>query len=155
MRCVQVRPSGLAPGGPGQASIEMPFRGVRKKERQPRKCRVPFLHLIHCLDRRHVIAGEKARLKLSYPVETLKEGTGGVTCNALLEGALSEGTIVERPEPGGFPAQGPSERNWRGKAVEEESVPPHELQSVLGLTLELVERTAQCQKSGAESASGD
>src|SRR6516165_4907818 len=155
MRCVQVRPYGLAPGGAGQASIEMPFRSVHGKQRQPRGCRVPFLHFIHCLDRRHVIGGEKARLKLSYPVETLQEGAGSLTSNALLEGALCETTIVEGAELGGFPAQGPSERNWREKAVEEESVPPHELQPILGFALELVERTAQCQKSGAESARGD
>src|SRR5215469_8458835 len=155
MRCVRVRPHGLAPGGAGQASIEMPFRGLHGKERQPRGCRVPFLHLIRCLDRRHVIAGEEARLKLSYPVETLQEGARGLTRNALLEGALCETTIVEGAELRGSPAQGPGERDWRGKAVEEEPAPPQELQSVLGFALELVERTAQCQKSGAETARGD
>src|SRR5262249_29773713 len=155
MRCVRVRPHGRAPGGAGQASIEMPFRGLRRKERQPRGCRVAFLHLVHCLDRRHVIAGEEARLKLSDPVETLQKGARGLTRNALLEGALCETIIVEGAELRGFSAEGPGERDWGGKAVEEEPVPPHELQSVLGFALELVERTAQCQKSGAETPRGD
>src|SRR5262249_8811235 len=41
------------------------------------------------------------------------------------------------------------------KSVEEESVPLHELQCVLGFALELVERMAQCKKNGTETAGGE
>ncbi len=56
------------------------------------------------VDRRRVVAGEEARLELSNPVVAFQEGVGGLTCHALLEGALRESTIVERAELRGLSA---------------------------------------------------
>src|SRR5262245_55830818 len=75
--------------------------------------------------------------------------------DALLEGALRESTIVEAAELRGSSAQGPGERDWRGKSVEKESVPLHELQCVLGFALELIEWIPQGKKNGAETAGGE
>src|SRR5262249_14659162 len=75
--------------------------------------------------------------------------------DALLEGALRESTIVEAAELRRSSRQGPGERDWRGKSVEDESVPLHELQCVLGFALELVEWMAQGKKNGAETAGGE
>src|SRR5262249_55417488 len=97
----------------------------------------------------------EARLKLSDPIVAFQEGARGLTRDALLEGALRESTIVERAERRGPPAQGPGERDWRGKSVEEEAEPLHEFQCVLGFALELVERMAQCKETRAETAGGE
>jgi hypothetical protein len=75
--------------------------------------------------------------------------------NAFLEGALCESAIVEGAERRGSSAQGPGERDWCGKSIEEKSVPLHELQCVLGFALELVEWMAQCKKNGTETAGGE
>src|SRR5215471_1742731 len=152
---VGVGTQGLAPCGAAQASIEMAFRLLQWEGRQRWRGRVPCLHLFRCLERRSVVAGEEARLELSDPVETFQEDARGLTCDALLEGALRESTIVEGAELRGSSAQGPGERDWRGKSVEEESVSLHEFQCVLGFGLELVEWVAQCKKNSAETAGGE
>ena len=64
-------------------------------------------------------------------------------------------TIVEGAELRGPSAQRPDERERRGNSVEEESEPPHELQCLLGLTLDLIEWMAQRKKNGAEAAAGE
>ena len=71
---------------------------------------------------------------------------------ALLEGALGEPTIVESSELHSPSTQRPDEREQYGNSVEEETEPPYELQSVLGLTLDLIEWMAQGKKNGIESA---
>src|SRR6516225_2692918 len=152
---VRVGADRLASCGAGQASIEMAFRLLQGKERQRRGCRVPCLHLFRCLDRRHVVAREKARLEFSDPVVTFQENARGLTRDALLERALRKSSIVEGAELGGSSAQVPDEREWRGKSVEEESEPLHELQCVLGFAFELVEWMAQCKKNGTETAGGE
>src|SRR6516165_12337030 len=152
---VRVGTHRLAPGGTRQRGIEVIFRLLQGKERQPWGRRVPCLRLIHCVDRRNVIAGEEARLELSDPVVTLQEGARGLTRAALLEGALCELTTVEGAEFRRLSEQGPGERDWRGKSIEEESVPLHELQCVLGFALELVEWMALGKKNGAETAGGE
>src|SRR5215470_7187658 len=152
---VRVGARGLAPCSARQRCIEVIFRLLQGKEGQRRGCRVPCLHLIHCLDRRHIVAGEEARLELSDPVVTFQEGARGLTRDALFEGALHESTIVEGAELRGSSAQGPGERDWRGKSVEEESVPLHEFQRVPGFALKLVEWMAQGKKNGAETAGGE
>src|SRR5262249_8777686 len=146
---------GRAPCGAAQASIEMAFRLLQWEERQRRRGRVPRLHFIRCLECRSVVAGEEARLELSDPVETFQEGARGLPGDPLFEGALSEPTIVEGAQLHGSSAQGPGERDWRGKSVKEESVSLHKLQRVLGFALELVEWMAQGKKNGAESAGGE
>src|SRR5215831_17813133 len=133
----------------------MAFRLLGGKERQRRGRRVPCLRFFGGLDRRRVVAGEEARLELADPVVTFQEGARGLTRDALLERALGEATIIEGAELRGSAAQGPGERDRRGKSVEEESEPLHELQCVLGFALELVERMAQCKKNGAETAGGE
>src|SRR5262249_18633516 len=152
---VRIGTHGLAPCGAAQAGIEMAFRLLQWEERQRRRGRVPCLHFFRCLERRSVVAGEKARLELSDPVETFQVGARGLTRDAFLEGALCESAIVEGAERRGSSAQGPGERDWRGKSIEEESVPLHELQCVLGFALELVEWMAQCKKNGTETAGGE
>src|SRR6516225_8667005 len=154
MHGVRVGSHGLAPCGARQASIEVPFRALRGKERQRRRCRVPCLHLFSGLDRRHVVAREEARLEFSDPVETFQEDTSGLTRDALLEGALREFSVIKGTEFLGSSAEGPGERERRGNSVEEEPEPPHELESVLGLTFELVEWMTQGKKNGTESAEG-
>ena len=69
--------------------------------------------------------------------------------------ASARSTIVEGAELRGFSAQGPGERDRRGKSVEEEPVPLNELQCILGFALELVEWMAQCKKNSAETARGE
>src|SRR5262249_13631750 len=145
----------LAPGGTRQRGIEVIFRLLQGKERQPWGRRVPCLRLIHCVDRRYVIASEEARLELSDPVETLQHGARGLTRATLFEGAPCESTIVERAEPRGSSTQRPGERDWRRKSVEEETVPLHELQCILGFALELVEWMAQGKENGTETAGGE
>src|SRR5262245_15000726 len=152
---VRVGTHGLAQRGAAQAGIQMAFRLLQGKERQRRGHRVPCLQLFRCLERRNVIAGEEARLELSDPVVAFQKGARGLTRDALLEGALGESAIVEGAELRGSSAQGPGERDGRGKSVEEESVPLHELQCVLGFALELVEWMARCKKNGAETAGGE
>src|SRR5262245_60845870 len=152
---VRVGTHGLAPCGAAQAGIEMAFRLLQWEERQRRRSRVPCLHLFRCLERRSVVSGEKARLQLSDPVETFQVGARGLLRDAFLEGALRESAIVEGAERRGSSAQGPGERDWRGKSIEEEAVPLHELQCVLGFALELVEWMAQCKKNGTETAGAE
>src|SRR5262249_14082306 len=152
---VRIGTHGLAPCGAAQAGIEMAFRLLEWEEQQSWGSRVPCLRLFSCLERRNVVAREEARLELSDPVETFQVGARGLTRDALLEGALRESAIVEGAELRGSCAQGSGERDWRGKSVEEESVPLHELQCVLGFALELVEWMAQCKKNGAETAGGE
>src|SRR5262249_47619034 len=152
---VRVGAHGLAPCGAAQASIEMAFSLLQWEQRQRRRDRVPFLHLFGCLERRRVVAGEEAHLELADPVETFQEGARGLTRDALLERVLRESAIVEGAELRGSAAQGPSERDRRGKSVEEESVPFHELQCVLGFVLELMEWMAHGKKNGAETAGGE
>jgi hypothetical protein len=77
-----------------------------------------------------------------------------LTRDAVLEGALREFTIVEGTELRDFPAQGPGKRDGRGKSVEEESVPLHERQCVLGFALELVEWMARRKKDATETTRG-
>src|SRR5262249_59030207 len=72
----------------------------------------------------------------------------------LLERALREPIIVEGAKFLGPPAQHPDERERRGNSVEKESEPLRELRHVLGLTLDLIERMAQREENGAESAAG-
>src|SRR5262249_28755214 len=144
----------IAPRGVRQASVEMPFRALCGKERQRRRCRVPCLHLFSGLDRRHIVAREKACLKLADPVETLQEDASGLTRDPLLERALRKFSIVEGTEFRGSSAQAPDERERCRKSVEEETVSLDKLQSVLGFPLELVEWIAQGKKNGTESAEG-
>src|SRR5262249_109327 len=89
------------------------------------------------------------------PIETLQHGARGLTRAAVLEGALRESTIVERTKIGGSSTQGPGERDWRRKSVEEETVPLDELPCVFGFTLKLVEWMAQGKKNGTETAGGE
>src|SRR5262245_11888919 len=143
---------GLAPCGAAQTGIEMAFCLFQGKERQRRRRRVPSLHPFHCFEGRDVVAGEKTRLELSDPVVAFQKGARRLTRDALLEGALCECTIIEASELRGCSAQGPGERDWRGKSVQEESVPLQEIQCVLGFALELVEWMAQCDENGTETA---
>src|SRR5262249_30832634 len=152
---VRVGTHGLAPCGAAQTSIEMALRLLQREERQSWGSRVPCLRLFSCLKRRNVVAREEARLELSDPVETFQVGARGLMRDALFEGALRESTIVEGAELRGSSAQGPGERDWRGKSVEEESVPLHELECVLGFALELFEWMALGKKNGAETAGGE
>src|SRR5262249_45348280 len=57
-------------------------------------------------------------------------------------------------ESRGPSAQRPHERQGRGNSVEKESEPPHVLKSLLGLTLDLIERVACSKKNGIETAGG-
>src|SRR5262245_1121578 len=123
---VWVGAQGHASGRAAQPRIKMEFGLLQGKERQRRGCCVPFFHLIRCLERGKVVAGEEARLELSNPVITLQEGAGGLARDAILEGALREFTIVEGAELRSSSAQGPGERDRRGKSVEEKSVPLNE-----------------------------
>src|SRR5262249_47090513 len=145
---IRVRADRLAPCGASQRGIEVILLLLQHEERQRRGRCVPCLHLAGGVDRRRVIAGEEARLELSEPVVTFQESWGWLTCRALLEGALGEPTIVERTELRGPSTQHPGERERRGNSVEEESEPPHERQSVLGLALELIEWMAQGKMNG-------
>src|SRR5262245_50113561 len=151
---VRLGAQGFAQGGAAQARIKMGFGLLKGKERQRRGCRVPFFHLIHGLDRRCVVGGEEARLELSDPVIAFQESARGLTRDTLLERALRESTIVEGAELRGSSAQGPRERNRRGKSVEEEPVPLHEFQCILGFKLELVEWVTKRKKDSAETAGG-
>src|SRR5262245_23090718 len=155
MLLVGIGAFGLAPRGARQASIEMAFRLLQGEKRQRRGLRVPCLHLFGCLDRRRVVAGEEARLKLADPVVTFQEGARGLPRDAFLERELRKLTSVEGAELRGSSAQGAGERDWRGKPVEEKSEPLDELQCALGFPLELVEWMAQCKKNGAETARGE
>src|SRR6516165_3931055 len=146
---------GLAPSGASQRGIEVILLLLQHEERQRRGGRVPCLHLVGGMDRRHVIAGEEARLELSSPVVAFQEGEGGMTRCTLLEGALGEPTIVEAAEFRGPSTQHPHECERRGKSVEEESELLHELQSVLGLALDLIEWMARGKKNGIETARGN
>src|SRR5262245_16918502 len=152
---VRVRAHGLAPCGTAQAGIEMAFHLLHGNEGQSRGGRVPCLHLFRGLECRSVIAGKEARLELSDPVVTFQKGTRGLTRDALLEGALREATTVEGAELRGSSLQCAGERDWRGKSVEEESIPLHELQCVLRFALKLVERMSQCDQNGTETARGE
>src|SRR5215469_12935517 len=136
---VRVGALGLAPRRAAQATIKMRFGFLQGKERQRRRCRVPLLHLIRCFDRRRVVTGEEARLKLADPVKTFQKRARGLFRDALLEGALRESTIVQGAELSGFSSQCSSERDRRRKSVEKKSIPLHEGQLFFGLALELLQ----------------
>src|SRR5262249_31560155 len=146
---------GLAPRRAAQATIKMRFGFLQGKERQRRRCRVPLLHLIRCLDRRRVVAGEEARLELSHPVKTFQKDARRLTRAAVLEEAFREGTSIEGTELCGLSAKSPRERDRRGQSVEEESIPLNELQCILGFAFDLVERVALCKKNGNETAGSE
>src|SRR5262249_32982697 len=98
---------------------------------------------------------EEARLELPDPVVAFQGGARGLARGALFEGALGEPALVEATELRRPSPQGPGQRQRRGKPVEEESEPLHELQCLLRLTLDLVEGMAQGEKDGGETARGD
>src|SRR5262249_12360784 len=95
---VRVGAHGLAPCGASQRGIEVIFLLLQQKQRQIRGPRVPCPHLVCCLDRRRVIAGEETRLQLPDPVEAFQDSAGGLIRRSLLEGTFREQTIVERAE---------------------------------------------------------
>src|SRR5215510_4196909 len=113
----------------------MAFRLLHGKEGQSRGIRVPSLHLFSGLECRSVIAGKEARLELSDPVVTFQKGARGLTRDALLEGALRESATVEGAELRGPSPQCAGERDWRGKSVEEESIPLHFFHCFLGFAV--------------------
>jgi hypothetical protein len=61
-------------------------------------------------------------------------------------------TVVGGAELGGPSAECPDERERRRNSVE--SKPPHELQSFLGLALDLIEWMARGKKDGTKRAEG-
>src|SRR5262249_23287476 len=110
--------------------------------------------LFRRVDRRQVIAGEETRLELSDPVVTFQEGAGGLTCCALLEGALRELTIIEGAERRVRSPQSPDQGERSGNSVEEGAKPFYELQSVRGFALDLIQWMAQGEKNGTQSPAG-
>src|SRR5215475_5573299 len=136
---VRVGPLGFAPGSAAQSRVEMVFRLFSGKERKRGRHCVPCVCPFGCLDGRHIVTGEEARLKLADPVKTFQKRARGLFRDALLEGALRECTIVQGAEFRGFSAQCSSERDRRRKSVEKKSIPLHEGQLFFSLALEFLQ----------------
>src|SRR5256886_1223819 len=87
---IGIRAHGFAACGTRERGIEVIFRPLQQHD--PQRCRrqKQSLRLLCGFDSRRVVAGEIARLQLSYPVETFRQGEGRVTGQALLERALRE-----------------------------------------------------------------